>query len=80
MPLSGRKQLSLFPVVGLEPFAQYLPVHEDMLQKPRVADFIEAGFNVAFQHPFPRLSEAERWAHPGLSDFEVGGIGSCGGY
>ena len=47
----GRKQLALFPVAGLKPGAQQALVGRDMRQQPRVADFIEASPDVAFQHP-----------------------------
>ena len=41
----------LLPVTGFEPRAQKLLVHWDVLQQPRVVNFIETSPDVSFQHP-----------------------------
>src|SRR5262249_24261879 len=45
-PLRGGEQGVLLQVTRLQPFPKYLPVHEDVIQQPSVADAIKAGFDV----------------------------------
>lgn len=37
---------------AFEPFPQYLLVRWDIVEKPLVADVVEAAFDVSFEYPF----------------------------
>ena len=43
--------MTFFPIAGLEPLGQQLLVHGDILQQPRVVDFIETSPEVSLLHP-----------------------------
>ena len=45
---------------AFEPFSQYLLVRWDIIEKPLVADVVEAAFDVSLEYPFGRTRPREQ--------------------